>query len=622
VLTPGSFTCALKDNFYHAVEFAPQQNGPLGMPDTHPALNRPQPDLAGAAAAQCFMLNGLFGWFHANGGVAEADVAVLICGTLSREALDSHHSLRVMADAFAQAGYPTMRFDYAGSGDSCDIDATADAPAEHWAIWQQNIHDVADALRRRTGARRLIFCGLRLGATLAAVAAERRDDVAALILLAPVLRGRAYLRQLQIEAGGVQGKATAKGVGLECHELSLSAKTVDLIGEADLRRVKLGAGLQAAIFSQTPTRPLSECVAAWAARAVTVHSFGFDGLAPLLCPDTQGYKEPAGSAEMLDWLNKAVPPQPYAGGRPMAFDAQDLHLPRCVETALRFGPEDRLFGILSRPAGNGGETAVIIVNTGRNPRTGVGRFGVEFARRLAAEGITALRFDFAGLGDSTGLPGEEDMRSDVFENDRSADISAAIDTLAQLGCRRFMVQGICSGAYHGLHAALTETRIEAVLMTNLPLFHWKAGDSIAESKKRSYSLSHYTTRMAGRAGWGRLLRGESDVVGILKGQTSRLAKLALGPLRKNGKTPQQDAAGFARKLMAGLSRRHVKTLFLFEPDHAGAYEIQSLFGKGGAGLKAFAGAEIQMVSGLGDAVGEAAARRMAADRMIDFIAAL
>jgi hypothetical protein len=73
--------------------------------------------------------------------------------------------------------------------------------------------------------------------------------------------------------------------------------------------------------------------------------------------------------------------------------------------------------------------------------------------------------------------------------------------------------------------------------------------------------------------------------------------------------------------MAGLSRRHVKTLFLFEPEHAGAYEIQSLFGKGGAGLKAFAGAEIQMVPGLGDAVGGAAARRIAADRMIDFIAA-
>jgi dienelactone hydrolase len=592
------------------------------MADTSLAPDRPQMavDVAGAGA-QPFGLNGLFGWFHSDAGAAKADVAVLICGSLSREALDSYHSLRVMADAFAQAGYPTMRFDYAGSGDSCDIAETLDAPGENWTIWQQNIHDVADDLRRRTGAKRLIFCGLRIGAALAVLAAECRNDVAGLILLAPVLRGRSYLRQLQIEGGSAPGKAAAKGGGLEFHELSFGAKTVDLIGLVDLRRVKLSAGLRAAIFSQTPTRPLSECVSAWAERGLVVDSYGFDGLEPLLCPDTQGYREPAASAEMIDWMKKAVPSQSHLAGGGLDADGEGLRLPGCVETALRFGPEDRLFGILSRPDGHLSEAAVIIVNTGRNPRTGVGRFGVEFARRLAAEGITALRFDFAGLGDSIGLAGEENMRSDVFENDRSADISAAIDTLEQLGYRRFMVHGICSGAYHGLHAAATETRIEAVLMANLPLFLWKNGDSIAESKKRSYSLSHYTTRMAGRASWARLLRGESDVIGILKGQMSRLAKLVRRLGRKSAETLEQDQAAFARKLMAQLSRRQTKTLFLFDPDHAGTYEIQNLFGKGGAGLKAFAGAEIQMVPGLGDAVGEAAARKTAADRMIEFITA-
>ena len=118
-----------------------------------------------------------------------------------------------------------------------------------------------------------------------------------------------------------------------------------------------------------------------------------------------------------------------------------------------------------------------------NPRAGLGRFGVEFARRLAAIGITTLRFDFAGLGDSIGPAGEENMRSDVFENERSGDVSAAIDALEQLGCRRFVVQGICSGAYHALHAAVAETRIEAILMANLPLFLWTKGDSIAEVQK-------------------------------------------------------------------------------------------------------------------------------------------
>jgi len=587
------------------------------------ALTSERMHLAAAVSgtvAQPVAFNGLFGWHHSDPMGAGSDVAVLVCGTLSREALDAHHSLRVLADAFAKAGYPAMRFDYAGSGDSCDVEQGPDASSELWAIWQQNIHDAADELRRTTGATRLILCGLRIGATLAALVSESREDVAGLMLLAPVLRGRSYIRQLRIEAELAHGKPAVKNGGLEFHELNLAPKTVDLISAVDLHNVKLQAGLKVAIFSQTPTRPLAECLSAWSERGVAVENYDFDGLEPLLCPDTQGYKEPAASAGLIDWINRAIPSQPHLAVPRRDFSQQGLPRSGCFETPLQFGPDQKLFGILSQPDGAISETAVIIVNTGRNPRAGVGRFGVEFARRLASVGITTLRFDFAGLGDSIGLAGEEDMRSDVFEDERGGDISAAIDALEQLGCRRFVVHGICSGAYHALHAAVTETRIEAVLMVNLPLFRWTTGDSIAESKKRTYAFSHYRTKLMEPAYWARLLRGESDVLGIIKGQLSRLAKRVL-PGQGGSEQQARDPAGFARQLMAGLSRCNTKTLFLFDPGHAGAYEIQNLFGKGGAGLKAFPGAEIQMVPGLGEAVGESSARKAAAEIMINFISA-
>jgi alpha-beta hydrolase superfamily lysophospholipase len=573
-----------------------------------------------------FVFDGLFGWYHADPSGGGADVAVLICGTLSREALDSHHSLRVLADAFAQAGYPTMRFDYAGSGDSYDLprggEQGADDSSELWAIWQRNIHDAADKLREITGASRLILCGLRIGATLAAIVSESREDVVGLMLLAPVLRGRSYIRQLRLESELGHGKAAVKTAGLEFHELSLAPDTVDLISAIELRQVKLRAGLQVAIFSETPTRPLAECISTWTERAVTVESYGFEGLEPLLCPDTQGYKEPAAAAGMIEWMTKANAAQPHLADLRSDAMQQDLLLSGCLETPLFFGQQQKLFGVLCRPDGRISETAVIIVNTGRNPRAGIGRFGVEFARRLADVGITSLRFDFAGLGDSLGLAGEEDMRSDVFEDDRCADISAAIDALEQLGCRRFVVHGICSGAYHALHAAAAETRIEAVLMINLPLFLWKEGDSIAESKKRTYSFSHYGTKLVEPAYWARLLRGESDVLGTVKGQLSRLTKLVRWPGHGKSRQEAMDPVSFARRLMATLGRAKTKTLFLFDPGHAGAYEIQNLFGKGGTGLKAFAGAEIQMVPGLGEAVGQTSARKTAAALMIDFISGI
>jgi dienelactone hydrolase len=573
----------------------------------------------GGISAQPFAFNGLFGWHHSDPRHATADVAVLICGPLSREALDAHHSLRVLADAFAQAGYPTMRFDYAGTGDSCDVAQNTDEPSELWAVWQRNIHDAADNLRRTTGARRLILCGLRVGASLAALVSESREDVAALMLMAPVLRGRSYIRQLRIEAGLALGNATAKNAGFEYHDLCLAPTTVDLISEFELCHVKLAAGLKVAIYSQTQTRLLTECVAGWTEQGAVVDNYGFDGLEPLLCPDTQGYKEPAASAGMVDWMDQAIPSRPHLPALRPDANPETLPLSGCFETPLLFGPEEKLFGILSRPDQLVSETAVIIVNSGRNPRVGVGRFGVEFARRLAAAGITALRFDFAGLGDSIGLPGEENMRSDVFEDERGADISAAIDALEQLGCRRFLVHGICSGAYHGLHAAATETRIGAVLMVNLPLFHWTKGESINEVKKRTYAFSHYKTRLVDRAYWGRLLRGDSDILGVVKGQLSRLTKLARG--LGLGKSEQQalDPVSLARKLMTDLSMSNTKTLFLFDPDYAGAYEVQNLFGKNGAGLKSFAGVDIRMVPGLGEAVGPPFARKTAADIMMDFI---
>jgi pimeloyl-ACP methyl ester carboxylesterase len=575
----------------------------------------------GGGCAEASAVNGIFGWFHSEPKQANRDVAVLICGALSREALDSHHSMRVLADAFAQAGYPTMRFDYAGAGDSADPAEIA-VPAEFWSIWQSNVHEAADRLRRTTGARRLILCGLRIGATLAALAAASRDDVAGLILLAPVLRGRSYLRQLQIEGELTQRKAAAKSGGIEFQELSLSRETVDLISAVDLRRVTLGRGLKVAVFSQTPARPLAECLSAWTAQGAEIDSYAFDGLEPLCCPDTQGYKAPAEAAALIAWMNKATPSQPLLSNLGRRCSGPGLQVPGCVENPVRFGPDQRLFGILSRPERTASEIAMIIVNTGRNPRAGLGRFGVEFARRLAAGGITTLRFDFAGLGDSIGPLGQENMRSDVFEDERGGDISAAIDTLEQLGCRRFVVHGICSGAYHGLHAAAADPRIEAVLMVNLPLFLWKTGDSIAESKKRSYAFSHYKARLMEPAHWLRLLRGESDVLGIIKGQLPRLAARIRWAGKRSTNGQAQNPAAFARNLLARLSRRRARMLFLFDPDHAGAYEIQNLFGKGGAGLKSYAGAEIRMVASLGDAVGEAAARRQAADIMIDFIAAL
>ncbi len=119
------------------------------------------------ASMQSVVIGGCFGWLHLPAAAASARTAVLLCPALRDEGLAAHGQFRRLAQTLAAAGYPTLRFDYPGTGDSCDVDPTV----ELWAAWRQSVHDAADWLRDVTRAERLAFCGLRLGALLAADAA-------------------------------------------------------------------------------------------------------------------------------------------------------------------------------------------------------------------------------------------------------------------------------------------------------------------------------------------------------------------------------------------------------------------------------------------------------------------
>lgn len=101
-------------------------------------------------------------------------------------------------------------------------------------------------------------------------------------------------------------------------------------------------------------------------------------------------------------------------------------------------------GIVTRPVGGGqgNGTAVLILNTGIIHHVGHNRMYVTFSRQLAEGGVTALRFDLAGIGDS------ERRTDDLSQFEAAlADIRDAIDWLeSNSRIRRVVLVGICSGA--------------------------------------------------------------------------------------------------------------------------------------------------------------------------------
>src|ERR1700733_7740894 len=209
-----------------------------------PFVDEENEPVAGLADAVYFdsSPHRLFGWHHGPAAGRSANIGLVVCKPFGYESICAHRSVRAFAEAAAALGVPTLRFDYAGTGDSSEIDAAADQVA----TWTQDIMAAVTELQRRTGVERVYILGFRLGALLAALAANQSKTVAGLILIAPIISGRRYLRELRttrmaglMGAEPPDGQASSKpaaGVGsMEISGFMLSAATLAALERIDLK---------------------------------------------------------------------------------------------------------------------------------------------------------------------------------------------------------------------------------------------------------------------------------------------------------------------------------------------------------------------------------------------------
>src|SRR4051812_47894411 len=136
-----------------------------------------------------------FGWLHEAPGRAGRDCVAVICPPLGPEYTRSHRSMRHLADALARAGFPALRFDYHGTGDS----PGSDADPGRLVTWLDDVRAAVAHARSLAGQGPVALIGVRLGATLAAVASESAD-VEYLILWNLVMKGRVFIRELKVMA--------------------------------------------------------------------------------------------------------------------------------------------------------------------------------------------------------------------------------------------------------------------------------------------------------------------------------------------------------------------------------------------------------------------------------------
>lgn len=538
---------------------------------------------------------GQFGWYHPPCGAA-GRVGVVLCNAFGAEMLCAHAGWRALAIALAAAGLPTLRFDYAGTGDS----AGEDREPDRLGVWSGGINAAIDAFRQGAGVDRVIVVGLRLGATLAAGALAGRGDVAGFAALAPVTSGRNHARELAVLARlnrlrpeDAPPDADEIG-GIGVNGFFFSEETLGAIKALDLR----GIAPPAADILLLEREGAADAVL-WRGEGMRVETALFAGYDTFMDNPTTSVPPAESWRRVVDWCGAIAAKTAGEAAPATGFAPPRVRAAGCTETPLHFGRNDSLFGILSAPeAGAAADLAVIILNAGRNPHIGWGRGAVEMARALATKGTSVLRLDAAGIGDSPAWP--DGPGEVLYSPDQKADVRAAMDALTARGFRRFHLVGACGGAYLALHTARDDTRVAGFSLVNLLKFHWREGDSLAVAMAEQVyrPTNSYLQRLKDPETWRRILRGEVALAGIAGALARRIGhKLTAMPLklfaRLNGRlSPQAEAAGWFRALaVLGV----VMQMILSAEDPALA-ELALYFGQEGRDLPPEAHVRVEILA--------------------------
>jgi len=216
--------------------------------------------------------------------------------------------------------------------------------------------------------------------------------------------------------------------------------------------------------------------------------------------------------------------------------AHGVEIVMFTERMLNFDCEsEQLVGVVAVPAAPA-TVGVLIVVGGPQYRVGSHRQFVLLARFLAAEGVTVMRFDYRGMGDSTGTTRSFD--------DIGPDIAAAIDAL-RAACPEVgnvVLWGLCDGA----SAALTywqstrDARVAGMVLLN----PWVRSDA---SLAKTHMKHYYGRHLLDAEFWKRLVSGRVDVTNAILSFV-RNARTA----NARGERGQARNASFQDRMAEGL----------------------------------------------------------------------
>lgn len=398
--------------------------------------------------------------------------AVLICGSIAKEQTDACRGLRMLGDILARRRIATMRFDYAGTGDSADGQIRQDS-VERWCA---SIGFAVDHLVG-LGVESMTGIGLRVGSLLLDAVLPHEPRIDQVVHWDPLGRGRSFVREQQalhrLSVSGGDGD-TGEVVPLIGATLSSAAakelSDIEFCGSGDHVRARLVA-----------TRPetTDKRVRAVCARP-EVDVMSVEGMPEFIAPDSFLVALPVAAIDdIVEWVDtrttSVIRPIDVTGlharARMTVPDPVDGSPTDVVEQIEHIGDRG-LFAVRTSHAGVCATTdetkTVVFFSTANDLHVGPNREWVDLARQVAAAGGRALRFDRSGVGETGPVATGPTA---IYSTEAISEALTAVRH-ASSDPSRVLVTGVCSGSWYSAYAA-RELRTGAAVLINSIAWSWR-----------------------------------------------------------------------------------------------------------------------------------------------------
>jgi pimeloyl-ACP methyl ester carboxylesterase len=540
--------------------------------------------MAGGEVTSAFYLDGggepIFAMLDEPAPGTPARPAVLMCPPIGWQEVSSYRPRHDWARRLAADGHRVLRIDLPGTGDS---GGTPRDPGR-FAAWAGAIAAAASWLSG-AGANEVAAIGVGLGGLPLCRAVADGAAIDALVLWGVTGRGRRLVREqraaARLEAAQqppTEASVTPEGAVVAAGYL-LGAETLADLEAFDAEELAHGTRVTRALLLERDGIAVDDGLRDALSRAgAQVTIAAGDGYAEMFMAEPQLADAPAAAvAAIASFLAEAGPEQPPPESDPRPV--RELSQASIVgpdgtpmrETPVQIPtPKGAIVGILTEPEGPRRDISLLLLNAGAQRRIGVNRMWVEIARRWGGRGVPSLRVDVEGIGDADGDSRRFADFNSFYVPEFVDQVRLAMDDLAGRGLpQRFVLLGLCSGAYWSFHTALADRRVQAALMLNTRVLVWTS-TLLATREAQGFARSAVSA-----GSWRRVLSGETSPERLVSAARS-LSKRALDVPGRARAARGQAAADPDElgRLLDAFQERGQRGLLLFTADEPVYAELE------------------------------------------------